>query len=124
MQGGLAGEADEVAVAGFVFGEDQEVVVFVVVEGGAMVVVLADVEFAAEDRLDSLLLHGIEEVDCAKDIAVVGHGGGGLAEFAQVSGEFVYIAGAIKERVIGVEMKMGELCCHALILRCSDRSPC
>ncbi len=27
VQGGLAGEADEIAVAGFVFGEDEEVVV-------------------------------------------------------------------------------------------------
>ncbi len=48
---------------------------------GAMVVVLADVEFAAEDGLDVLLLHGVEEVDRAVDVAVVGHGGGGLADF-------------------------------------------
>ncbi len=51
-----------------------------------MVVVLADVELAAEDGLDPLLLHGVEEVDCAVDIAMIGHGGGGLADFAQVSG--------------------------------------
>ncbi len=80
--------------------------------GRAVVFVLADVEFAAEDGLDGLLLHGVEEVDCAVDVAMVGHGGGGLADFAEVAGEFVDVAGAIEERVIGVKMKVGELCCH------------
>jgi hypothetical protein len=35
---------------------------------------------------------------------MVGHGGGGLTDFAEVSGEFVYVTGAIEEGVIGVEM--------------------
>jgi hypothetical protein len=61
--------------------------------------------------LRSLLLHGVEEVDRAVDVAVVGHGGGGLADFAEVFGELVYVAGAVEEGVVGVEMKMGELCC-------------
>jgi hypothetical protein len=82
-----------------------------------VIVVLADVEFAAEDGLDGFLLHGVEEVDCAEDVAVIGHGGSGLADFAEVPGEFVYIAGAIEEGVIGVKMKVGKLCCHAPILR-------
>ena len=115
MQRGLAGEADEVAVAGFVFGEDEEMVVLVVFRGGAVVVVLADVELAAEDGLDALLLRGVEEVDGAVDVAVVGHGGGGLADVAEVGGEFVDIAGAIEEGVIGVEMKVGKLS-HGIVL--------
>jgi hypothetical protein len=97
-------------------------VVFVFVEGSAVVVVFADVEFAAEDGLDSLLLHGIEEVDCAKDVSVVGHCGSSLADFAEVACEFVDIAGAIEKRVIGVKMKVGKLCCHASILRRLYRS--
>ena len=68
-----------------------------------------------------LLLHGVEEVNGAVDVAVIGHGGSGLAEFAEVGGEFVYVAGSIEEGVIGVEMEVGELCCHAPILRCSLR---
>ena len=51
-----------------------------------MVLVLADVEFAAEDRLDSLLLHSVEEVNRAIDVAVVSHGSGGLTDFAEVCG--------------------------------------
>ncbi len=35
---------------------------------------------------------------------------------ADVGGELVDVAGAIEKRVIGVEMKMGKLCCHAVIL--------
>jgi hypothetical protein len=34
-----------------------------------------------------------------------------------VACEFIYIAGTIEKRVIGVKMKVGELCCHASILR-------
>jgi len=61
-------------------------------------------------------------MDRAKDVPVVGHGGGGLADFAEVSGEFIYVTGAIEEGVIGVEMKVGKLCCHAPILGvCSAR---
>jgi hypothetical protein len=113
---GLAGEADEIAVARFVFGENNEVVILVTFGRGAMVIVFADVELASEDGLDSLLLHSVEEVDCAVDVAMVGHGGSGLADFAEMTGEFVYVAGTIEERVVGMKMKVGELCCHRSML--------
>jgi hypothetical protein len=47
---------------------------------------------------------------------MIGHGGGGLADFAEMPGEFVYVTGAIEEGVVSVKMKVGELCCHAPIL--------
>ena len=114
VERGLAGEADEVAVALFVFGEDEQVVVLGSgsANSRAVVVFFADVELAAEDGLEALLLHGVEEVDGAVDVAVVGHGGGGLADFFEVGGELVDIAGAVEEGVVGVEMEMGELCRH------------
>ena len=84
--------------------------------GGAVVFVLAEVELAAEDGLEVLLLHGVEEVDGAVDVAVVGHGGGGLAEIFEMGGEFVDVAGSVEERVVGVEMEVGELCCHVASL--------
>ena len=52
VQRGLRGDADQVLVALFVFGEDEEVVVLVFEVGrnlGAMVLAFGDVEFAAED---------------------------------------------------------------------------
>ncbi len=79
VEGGLGGEAHEVAIAGFIFGEHEEVVV--AVSEGAVVVGFGEVELAAEDGLDAFFLHGVEEVDGAEDVAVVGHGGGGLTDF-------------------------------------------
>ena len=83
----------------------------------AMVVFLADVELAAEDGLQVLLLHGIEEVDRAVDVAVVGDGGRGLADLGEVLGELVDVAGAVEEGVVGVEMEVRELGGHPLSLR-------
>ncbi len=112
VQGGFAGEADEITVACLVFGEYEKVVVLVTFGRGAVVLVFADVELAAEDRLDSLLLHGVEEVDGTEDIAMVGHGGGGLADVFEVRGELVDVAGAVEQGVIGMKMEVGKLCCH------------
>ena len=62
-----------------------------------MIVLLANVELAAEDGLDALLLHGVEEMHCTIDLAVIGHRGCGLANFGEVGGELVYVAGTIEE---------------------------
>ncbi len=116
VQGGFGGEADEVAVAGFVFGEDEEVVVLGVGVGVLAEVGLffADVELAAEDGLEALLVHGVEEMDGAVDVAVVGDGGGGLTNFGEVLGELVDVAGTVQEGVVGVEMEVRELSCHSI----------
>ncbi len=104
VEGGFAGEADEVAIACFVFCEDDEMVVGVTFGSAAVILVFADIELAAKDGFEPLLVHRIEEVDGSVHVAVVGHGGGGLTDFAEVSGEFVYVTGAIEKGVIGVEM--------------------
>ena len=108
VERGLGGDADEVAVAFFVLGEDEEVVVVVAFAGGAVVFVFGDVELAAEDGLDAFFFGGVEEVDGAVDVAVVGHGDGLLAEGGDAVDEFVDVAGAVEEGVLGVEMEVGE----------------
>ena len=70
---------------------------------------LGEVELAAEDGFEALLGEGVREVDRTVDVAVVGHGGRGLADLAEVSGELVDVTGAIKERVVRVEVQMGKL---------------
>jgi hypothetical protein len=70
---------------------------------------LRDVEFAAEDGLDAFFLGGVEEVDCAIDVAVVGHGNGFLAKGGDAVDEFVEVAGSVEEGVLGMEMEVGEL---------------
>ena len=47
---------------------------------GAVIVFLADVEFAAEDGLDSLLFCCVEEMHRTIDVAVVGHRDSGLSQ--------------------------------------------
>ena len=114
MQRGFAGQADEVAVAGFVFRQDQQVVVLGVGVGelAAMVLFFADVEFTAEDRLEVLLLHRVEEVNRAIDVAVVGHGRRRLADLGEVFGQLVDVAGSVEEGVIGMKMEVRKLSGH------------
>ncbi len=116
VQGGLAGEADQIFVAFFVFGEHEEVVVLVAFALGAVVGGLGDVELAAEDGLDALLFGGVEEVHGAEDVPVVGHGDGFLADVVDVGEQLVDVAGSVEERVIGVEMEVRELGGHRSIL--------
>ena len=62
-----------------------------------MVLLLAHVEFAAQDRLDPLGLRGIEEVHRAVDIAVIGDRNGLLTDGFHARDQFFDIAGAIQQ---------------------------
>ncbi len=108
MQAGLAGEADQVAIAFLVLGQHQQVVVLVVGRVGAMVLRLAHVEFASQDRLDALGLGCIEEVHRPVDVPVVRHRDGLLAQRGDAVNELVDVASAVEEGVFGVQMEMGE----------------
>ena len=84
VQRGFRSDFDEVAVAFFVFGQNQQVVVGIAFGRGAVdvvIVFLADVEFAANNGLHAGGLRGIDEMHGAKNISVVGHGHGGHAHF-------------------------------------------
>jgi hypothetical protein len=121
VQSSFAGEANQVAIASFVFGEDEQVVVLRVRIGAlaAMIFFLADVELAAKNGAKIFLLHRLKEVHGAEDVAVVGHGGRGLAELLQVRCELVHVAGSVEQRVVGVEMEVRELSGHgASLLPC------
>jgi hypothetical protein len=70
-------------------------VIFISVTFGAVIVRLADVELAPENRLDSLLLRCIEEVHCPKDVAVIRHRDGLLAYLVDMRHQFVDVASPI-----------------------------
>ena len=108
MQRSFRGQADEIPIAFFVFGEHQEVVVLIVGSVGAVILSLADVEFAAEDGLDPLFFGRLEEVNCPVDISVVGHGDGFLPQGGDPVYQFRNVAGAVEEGVLGVQMEVGE----------------
>ncbi len=108
MQAGLAGEADQVAIAFFVFRQHQQVVVLVIGRVGAMILRLAHVEFASQNRLDALGLGRIEKVHGAVDVSVVRHRHRLLAERRHAINEFVNVAGAVEKGVFGMKMEMSE----------------
>jgi hypothetical protein len=55
------------------------------------------------------MLGGIDEVDRAENISVVGHGHGRHSQFFYAMAEFFDVAGAVKQGVVGMEMQVDEL---------------
>src|SRR5579884_1615223 len=99
----------QVAIAFVVLRQHQQMVVFIAFGRSAMVVLLADVEFAADDRLDSGVLGRVVEGNCTKNVAMVGHRDRGLTQLGHAFDQPIYVAGAVQKRVIGVEMEVGKL---------------
>src|SRR5579863_4432129 len=76
VQRSFGGDLNQVAVAFFILREHEQMVVGVAVGRGALNIVIvffADVEFAADDGLDIILVGRVDEVHGAENIAVVGH---------------------------------------------------
>ncbi len=72
----------QIAVALFVLGQHQQMVVGVAVGRRALdvvIILLADIKFAAHDRLHASVIRRIHKMHGAKNISVVGHGHGGHA---------------------------------------------
>src|ERR1700686_1686356 len=112
MQGGFRRDLHQVAIAFFVFGEHQQVVISIAVGWSAsddVVVLLADIEFASHDRFDPDLVRGIYEMHRAKNVAMVGHGHRGHVQFMNPVNKFLDVASAVDQRVIAMEMQVDEL---------------
>ncbi len=112
MQRGFRCDLYQVAVALLVLGEHEEMVVSVAIGGSALdvvIVFLADVEFAADDGFDVILVRRIYEMHRAENISVIGHGDGGHAEFFDALAKFFDVASAVEQRIIGVEVQVDEL---------------
>ena len=111
VQRGFRGDLDQVAIAFLVFGQHQQVVVGVAFGRRArcVVVFLADVKLAADDRLDAGLVRRIHEMHRAEDVAVVGHGHGGHAQLLHPLDKLLDVAGAVEQGVVGMEVQVDEL---------------
>ena len=109
VQRGLRRDLDQIAVAFFIFGEHQQVVVGIAFRRRAVVVFFADVKFAADDGFHVVLLCRINEVHRAKNIAMVGHGHGGHAHFFDTLAELFDITGAVEQGVVGVQVQVNKL---------------
>jgi hypothetical protein len=100
---------DQIAIAFFILGEHQQVVVGIAFGGATVIVLFADVKFATDDRLHACVLCGIDEVDCAKNIAVVGHRHGRHSHLFHALAKFLDVTGAVEHGVVRVQVQVDEL---------------
>jgi hypothetical protein len=106
VQRGLRGYPDQVPVPLFVLRQHQQVVVVVVLRLGAVILVLADIELAAQNRVNDLGLGGVKKVDRPVDVAVIGHGDRLLPQFRDLSHQFLNVACPVQQRIFRVQMQM------------------
>ena len=99
-------ELHEVAEAGVARGEQRQVVALVLEGRGGEVV--DEIGLEAEDRLDAVLLAGLVVLDRPVHHPVVGQTERGLAERGRSLGKRIDRAGAVEDRILGVDVEMGE----------------
>src|SRR5438128_1728422 len=83
-------------------------VVLVALRRRAMVVLLADVEFAPDDRFDAGSFGSAIEMPRAKDVAMIGHGDRLHSLLLHPRHELFRLASAVQQREMRVEVKVGE----------------
>jgi hypothetical protein len=92
-------------------------VIVIALRIGAVVVLLADIKLAAQNRLNSPLLRRLKKMNRAVDIAVVGNRNRLLPNLGNMVDQPLNVAGAVQKGVIRMQMKMSEFGhCAALIL--------
>jgi hypothetical protein len=87
-------------------------VVSVAIGRGALdvvIVLFANIKFAANDGFHSVFMGGVHEMHRAKNISVVSHGDGGHAKFFHALAQFLYVASPVKQGVVGMQVQMNEL---------------
>jgi hypothetical protein len=102
----------QVAVAFLVFRKHQKVVIGIAFRRSALdvvVVFLADVKLAADDRLHSRLVGRVDEMHRAKDVAMVGHGDCGHTELFHALDELFHVASAVEHGIVGMQVQVDEL---------------
>ena len=69
-----------------------------------VIVLLADVQFAAHNRLHACLLRRIHKVHRAKNVPVIGHRHGRHAQLFYALHQFLNVASAVEHRIIAMQM--------------------
>ena len=100
----LGGERREVLEA--LVGRRQQRQVVALDLAVAHVAVVDEVRLEAQQRLDAVLLGGLVELDGAVHDAVVGQADGRLVEGRGALGELADVAGAVEQRVLGVDVQV------------------
>ena len=71
--------------------------------------VVADIDLAADQRLDAHLLRVLVELDGAREAPVIGQRDGGHLELGGAGSERGNAASPVEDRVLGVDVKVDEL---------------
>src|SRR5262245_28478614 len=74
-----------------------------------MIIFAANVELAADNRLDSLRQGLVVKVSRAENVAVIGYGNCRHVERFDALHQLLDVAGAIQQRVIGMQVEMNEI---------------
>ena len=120
LQMRLGDQLDEILVAGFILGEEHEVIVHIPASAGGFLVEPAaggDVHFAADDWFDPLVPRRLVKIDRPVQHPVVRDRQGRELQVMGLVHQPVEPASAIKQRVLGVQMQMDKFRVrrHALI---------
>ena len=105
------GELDQVLVAGFILGQQHEVVIDVPSARAGLLLEPApgrDIDLAADDRLDALLARRLVKINRPVKHAVVGDRQRGELQLVRLVHQPVQTAGAIEQRILGVQMQMNK----------------
>ena len=103
---------DEIAIAGFVLGQEQEVSIDILAAARAFLVEAAagrDINLASDDRFDPQVAGGLIKIDRAVKNAMIGDRQGGNLQLMRLLHQPVEAAGAIEQRILGVQMEMNKI---------------
>ena len=100
-------QLDQVAITGLVFAQQHQVVVAIGIVLDALPL-LRDVHFAADHRMDAVLLGLVVKLHRAEQVAVVGHSDRGHLLLLHLLHQLRDLAGSIEQRVVGMAMQMNE----------------
>src|ERR1017187_10227558 len=110
MRGGR--KLDEIFVAGRVLRQQTEMMINIASAAAGFLVPPAarrDINLATDDGLDALLARGLVKINDPVHRAVVGDGQRGEFQFMRLLDELVHAAGAIEQRILGVQMEMNKV---------------
>ena len=69
-----------------------------------VIVFLADVQLAADNRLDANFVGRVHKLHCAEDVAVVGHGDRWHAKLLHPVDKLIHATGAVEHGVVRMQM--------------------
>jgi hypothetical protein len=105
LQVAQGGELDQVPEALAIAGQQGQVIALVA-DLLAVVAVVHEVRLEAQDRLHAVLATGLVELDRAVQHAVIGEPQRRHPELGGTFGQLLDLAGAVEQRVLGVDMQM------------------